>query len=202
MKKPVLLLIISFIALLAVMFILPFFSLPGYSLVTHTTSQLGAQSTPNAWVMNATFILLGASSIIAGWKVLQPYFLVKVFLIAFGMGLVGSGIFHHTPIDETLPADLYNDKIHSAFATITGIAFTILAVGGSFVMDSIFGRYFSLFIGIAAALLSYSMFQYPSYMGLLQRTMLILSFGWMIWFFNVLEKIAPPPSSKGRRSNL
>lgn len=181
-------LVIAFIVLLIVMFVLPYFSLPGYSIISHTTSHLGAQSTPNAWVMNITFILLGTSSIIAGWKPLHSYFLVKVFLIAFGMSLVGSAVFHHTPIDENLPADLFHDKIHSVFATITGIAFTLLAVGGSFIVDAKLERYISLFMGIGATLLSFAMFQYPDYAGVLQRFMLTLSFVWMIWFFKTLEK--------------
>jgi hypothetical membrane protein len=34
----------------------PFFSVPGYSSVRNAISELGAQASPNAWIMNAGFV--------------------------------------------------------------------------------------------------------------------------------------------------
>lgn len=41
----------SYLLMVIVIFILPFFSVEGYLFMKNTTSQLGAQSTPNAWIM-------------------------------------------------------------------------------------------------------------------------------------------------------
>ncbi|UCG92615.1 MAG: DUF998 domain-containing protein [candidate division WOR-3 bacterium] len=59
--------------MLLVIFILPFYSFEEYSIIRNTTSQLGAHAAPNGWVMNLTFVLLGVTSIISGWKYLGRY---------------------------------------------------------------------------------------------------------------------------------
>jgi hypothetical membrane protein len=59
--------------MLAVIFILPFFSVDEYSILKNTTSHLGAQGAPYAWVMNVVFTLLGTAAIVDGWKQLSNY---------------------------------------------------------------------------------------------------------------------------------
>lgn len=52
-------LLYAFLLLLTIMFALPFYSVDTYSIIKNTTSHLGAQSSPNAWIMNISFILVG-----------------------------------------------------------------------------------------------------------------------------------------------
>jgi hypothetical membrane protein len=75
----------AYILMLLVMFILPFFSVDEYSMVKNTTSHLGAQGAPYAWVMNVAFALLGIATIIDGWVRLSKYWLHKVVLTVFGI---------------------------------------------------------------------------------------------------------------------
>jgi hypothetical protein len=42
----------SYFLALLVMFLLPLFNVPEYSIIRNTISELGAQSAPNAWIMN------------------------------------------------------------------------------------------------------------------------------------------------------
>ena len=62
-----------YILMLLVIFILPFFSFEEYSIFKNTTSHLGAQNAPYAWVMNVVFALLGIASIADGWLRLSKY---------------------------------------------------------------------------------------------------------------------------------
>lgn len=55
------------VIMILVVFILPFFSAPGYTIWRNTTSHMGAQGSPHAWVMNLVFILLGISVIAECW---------------------------------------------------------------------------------------------------------------------------------------
>ena len=56
-----------------VMFILPLFSVPGYSIIRNTLSELGAQFAPYAWIMNFIFVSLALGSVIAGWRYFEGF---------------------------------------------------------------------------------------------------------------------------------
>jgi len=60
--------------MLIVLFVLPFYSHPNYSIVKHTSNQLGAQLTVNSWVMNFVFVALGVAVLLAGWQGLKGIF--------------------------------------------------------------------------------------------------------------------------------
>lgn len=86
-------LLYTFLLLLLIMFLLPFYSADTYSIVKNTTSHLGAQSTPNAWIMNLAFILAGISCILEAWLHLRKYWFHKMLLSIFGLSLMFTGIF-------------------------------------------------------------------------------------------------------------
>ena len=172
----------AYVILLAVMFILPFFSAEGYSMLRHTTSQLGAQNTPFAWVMNTTFVLMGAACVLDGWRHLGHYWFQKILLTIFGLGLILTGIFSHAPITAGVPYSLAEDGYHSLFASVVGFSFTILAFSAVFIEDTNRSRVAALAIGIAATLLSMLIFNVSSYAGVWQRLMFITSFAWLLIF--------------------
>ena len=123
-----------FILLCVVMFILPFYSADGYSIIRHTTSQLGAQLTPNAWVMNLMFMAMGLACILEGWLHLKGFWFHKVVISVFGIGLMMTAVFHHAPIDEGLAFNVREDMLHSVFATIVGFSFTLFSVSTAFIV--------------------------------------------------------------------
>lgn len=174
----------AFIILLGVSMILPFFSVEGYRIIENTTSHLGAQQAPFAWVMNGTFIILGLASVIAGWKPLKGFYFQRAVLFVFGISLVGVAIFQHSPIVPDLAYDVLEDHLHSIFANIVGTSFTLFAVSMAFIEKSKRKRLQAVGIAVVASALSIGMFLFPQFGGVLQRGMFFLSFGWLIVVFD------------------
>lgn len=172
----------AYFLMLIVIFALPFFSVEGYSILKNTTSQLGAQKTPNAWVMNAVFVLLGVSSIFAGWDPLKGYWSHRILLMIFGVSLILTAIFHHAPLDQ-VSYDESQDNLHSVFASITGFSFTLLAFSIAFTTPLKKDKILAVCIGIFATLLSFFMFSLPYFAGIWQRLIFIISFTWLIYIF-------------------
>lgn len=175
--------VFAYLLMLVVIFGLPFFSAEGYSILKNTTSELGAQKTPNAWVMNTIFILMGVTSVFAGWKYYHGFWFHRIALLVFGASLVFTAFFHHAPITD-VSFSVPEDEWHSVFASTTGASFTLLAIATGFIRKKTLVRWLPILIGIAATGLSLLMFTLEDYTGLLQRLMFLLSFGWMIYEFN------------------
>ncbi len=166
-----------------VMFLLPFFSASGYSIIQHTTSELGAQNTPNSWIMNITFILLGITSIIEALRIKRYYF-HQFCMFIFGSSLVLAGLYSHAPISSDVIYSKSEDSLHTLFASLTGFSFTIFAFSFAFIAKKRTGKIISLLMGVIAILLSLLMFKYEDYTGLLQRLMFLTCFGWLIYIFS------------------
>ncbi|MBL6447783.1 DUF998 domain-containing protein [Fulvivirga sp. 29W222] len=180
--------VLAYVLLVMVMFLLPAFSASDYSLVQNTTSQLGAQATPNAWIMNITFVALGLSSIVAGWKFLKNYWIQQIILVVFGFSLVMVAIYRHAPIDITVGYDNHQHRIHSLFASITGFSFTVFAFSMAFVFKHMYDRWIAMLVGIFAVLLSILMFSIADFAGIWQRMIFVMSFGWLIYIFSSKRK--------------
>jgi len=178
----------AYIILLFVMFLLPFFSASGYSIVTNTTSQLGAQNTPNSWIMNLTFVLLGLACIWESVNYLKTYWINKTLLIVFGLGLIFTAIFQHAPIDLNLPYDLLKDQLHSFFASLIGFSFTAFSFSATFIESTRKRKIIAFLMGFIASGLSFLMFSLTEYTGIWQRMMFIISFAWIIFFFKRRKK--------------
>jgi hypothetical membrane protein len=175
-----------FIFLVLVMFILPYYSYEGYSIIEHTTSLLGAQNTPNAWVMNLTFILLGIAIFLESLFHLKQYWIPKILLNIFALGLILVGIFQHAPLMENMTYNVVDDNLHSVFASLVGFSFIIFAFTTVFVEKTNFRRILAFLVGISVTILSLLMFNLSDFAGLWQRLMFIIAFSWLIFF---LERI-------------
>ncbi|MFD0863785.1 DUF998 domain-containing protein [Sungkyunkwania multivorans] len=172
--------------MLLVIVVLPFFSVPEYDILKNTTSHLGAQSAPYAWVMNFTFILLGLGAIIDGWRFLGKFWFHKIAILVFGISLMLCAFFQHAPIVK-IPFDPFEDQLHSWFATITGFSFTVFAISMSFILGQRTAKALAVLVGVLVTILSMLMFEVEQYMGIWQRIIFIMSFGWMIYIFNKAE---------------
>jgi hypothetical membrane protein len=49
---------------------------------------LGAQKTPNSLIMNVSFVLMGVTSVVAGWSHYDGFWFQKALLLIFGVSLV------------------------------------------------------------------------------------------------------------------
>ena len=185
-KSNLSLLVVTYLLMIIVVFVLPFFSIEGYSILRNTTSHLGAQNTPNAWLMNAVFILLGVMSLLVGWPYLGKYLFHKIVLSVFAASLIGAAFYHHAPIDPSLPSDLQEDQMHSFFATLTGFSFCLFAVSTAFVSRARNQQLLAVIVAVMAMGLSILMFNpyTQEWKGVWQRIIFISSFAWLIYYFS------------------
>ena len=173
---------VVYIVMLLVMFILPFFSVEEYSIMKNTTSHLGAQGAPYAWVMNAVFVLLGTAAIVDSWKWLSNYWLHKVVLTIFGISLILTAFFQHAPIVSGEVFSDLEDDLHSKFATITGFSFVFFAISAAFIESTKKRKIIAACMGIIAILLSMLIFNVTELAGIWQRLMFIIMFAWLMYF--------------------
>jgi len=171
--------ILIYIIFISVSSLLPLFSFQGYSIMTHTTSHLGAQGSPYAWIMNLTFILLGLTSLRICIKTKIRFH--QVIGSIFSISLILTGVFRHASFIEGYSSNILEDVLHSIFATSTGTSFVLLAFGHGF-MSSHKQRFSGLLIALVATLISLGMMVFPPYMGLFQRIMFYTSFGWIFFY--------------------
>ncbi len=188
-------LLFTSLLLLLVMFVLPFYSVDAYSIVKNTTSHLGAQNAPNAWMMNVTFIIVGISCVLEAWLHLGKFWLHKILLSVFGLGLVLTGIFRHAPIVEGVIFDATADKLHSLFATVVGFSFTFFAISTAFIEKAVKHRAIDISVGVIATILSMFMGTLPAYSGIWQRAIFIISFAWLVLMFERMRLLNVPRES-------
>ena len=188
MKGAIEFLVPPYLILLLVIFILPLYSVESYSILQNTTSHLGAQHAPYAWVMNATFILLGLGSMLSGWPYLKGNGFHKLVLLIFGLSLIGAAIYQHAPILAGVAFDAKEDRMHSVFSSVTGASFTVFAMSATFILRHRTAKISALSTGVLAILLSVLIFTAPEFRGIWQRAMFIIAFGWLIVLFSGQEK--------------
>jgi hypothetical membrane protein len=170
--------LVIFVLFLLVVMILPYFSYEGYSIVSNTTSHLGAQGSPHAWLMNVTFALLGARSM-----QLTSYhnsIAIRLFGLMFGTSLILTGVFSHAPLIVGIEVNEFLDTTHSWFATTTGFSFTLMAIT-SFFTTKTNQRWIALIMVVIAIVLPLSMLLIPSWMGMAQRLMFVSGFLWIFF---------------------
>ncbi|MDG1571148.1 DUF998 domain-containing protein [Robiginitalea sp. M366] len=169
----------AYALMLAVIFILPFYSSENYSILEHTTSELGGQGMPHAWVMNVVFVLLGASSILGSWAYLKSYWIPKLLILVFGLALTGTAFYSHAPTDPAMPFSAWEDQAHSHLAKVTGFAFTCFAMTMAFILKQRQQALLAALVAVWDTVLSATMFEFPMVTGLFQRLIFMVSFGWL-----------------------
>ena len=177
----------AYILVLPGMFILPFFNVPGYSIIGNTLSELGAQSAPHAWIMNFMFIVLALGSVLAGWRYFEGFIFHRIVLAFFGISLMLMAFFNHAPIRPDIQYNLTEEALHAYFSCTAGLSFVILSITTGFILDKQQDRLLALAAGTAFLLLSVLMSEADRSAGIWQRLMFILSFGWMIYNFKTRE---------------
>jgi hypothetical membrane protein len=159
---------------------MPLISFEGYSILSNTTSHLGAQGSPNAWIMNLLFILMGLISIII--VISSKVRVHQIFGSLFGISLTMTGIFRHESLIESYLSNMTYDKLHSLFATLTGFSFVLIAYSHGFMSEKK-QRGIGIFVGIVTTLISISMGVFTNYIGILQRVMFVIAFGWLFFVY-------------------
>ena len=185
-RKILLLAAVCLIGLL-VMFILPLLSVPGYSVIRNTLSELGAQNAPGGWIMNFIFAFLALGSIIGGWEYYEGFLLHRFVLVLFGISLTLMAFFNHAPCNPDLCYNTMEDSLHAYFTCTTGSSFIVLSISTSFILERQNDRLLALAAGMSIIFLSVLMSEAEKAAGVWQRLMFIISFGWMVYNFRARE---------------
>jgi hypothetical membrane protein len=175
--------VLTFILMVCVMFILPVFSGPEYSMVRNTLNDLGAQSSKGAWIMNLIFIMLGFGSVLIGWKYFEGLILHRIILGLFGVSLVLMALFNHAPISHVIRYNRWEDGWNTYFTGTAVISFIILSFATSFIMERQRDRIMSLAVGISVIFLAVLMSEVHQLAGIWQRVQFVVTFGWIIYIF-------------------
>jgi len=180
-KAKINILVIACIMMLLAMFILPLFMGPDHSIIRNTLSDLGAQNSAGAWIINSILVALAFSSVISGWGFYKGFVFHRVILVLFGVSIVLSAFFNHAPVNPEIQYNINEDGWHKYFACITWITFVILAFSTALKVKKQTDRSLALIAGISAVLLSLLSSEAEQTAGIWQRLLFIISFSWLIY---------------------
>lgn len=187
MRMPGNMSLVGIAVILPVIVVMPALTAPGYSIIRHSISELGAQVTPASWLMNLGFWAFGLGVTADAIRRYSDQPIGALAFTIFGLSMILCGLFSHRPIDETLPFSQQEDDLHSVFASLAGTSFVFGAISFAFTQRETWRRLACLAAAILATSLSVAMAQAPDMAGLPQRAIFAISFVWLPLF------LAPGP---------
>jgi len=137
-------------------------------------------------MMNFVFLFLGFSTMFNAQSFRKKPFLA-ILLGIFGLSLALTGTFSHAPLNPAISYSAISDRLHSLFASSTGMAFTLFTVVYAIATRDTHQKRIALGVGITAAALSMLIFSVSDYAGVWQRTMFIISFAWLLYILRSPE---------------
>ncbi|MCU0649488.1 MAG: DUF998 domain-containing protein [Gemmatimonadaceae bacterium] len=154
---------------------------PSYSWVRHSISESAAQGLVGAWVARSGFLLFG-SAVLWLAAALRPRWHRRgsVALGTFGAMMLGTAAYSHRPWLPGVPFDAAEDLLHSATASIMGVAFAtgVVLVGAGRRNASRLDRTVDALALVASMAIPLGMSQWTAYTGLLQRSMFLIAYIW------------------------
>ncbi|HLF75145.1 MAG TPA: DUF998 domain-containing protein [Anaerolineales bacterium] len=105
-----------------------FFAQPGYNWTQNTISELASQGHKYKWIMQAGIVGFGVLITLAvGQALFKTKKIISPLLpIAFyGLAVFLAGIYCEAPIDPSIPYSVTEAKLHSLFATTSGISLSM-----------------------------------------------------------------------------
>lgn len=166
------------------MFLLPVITIPGYRITVNTVSELGALSSPDAWIINVLLAALALGAVFMNWGVYKGFVFQRILLSVFGLTLILSVLINHAPAGKVIQYKAVEDGWHSYFIGTAVLSFIILSVSEAYMCDKKRGKGFSVLAGSLVIILSILMSETKQFAGIWQRLMYLIIFGWMI--FNVI----------------
>jgi hypothetical membrane protein len=186
-KAKIILLEGAYILMLLAMFIIPLFMVPDHSIIRNTLSDLGAQYSAGAWIMNSIFVALAFSSVISGWECFEGFVFHRIILVLFGISLVLSAFFNHAPVNPDIQYNIREYGWHLYFTSTTWITFIILTFSTALMLEKQTDRLLAIITGISAGILLLLASEADRTAGIWQRLLFIISFGWMIYTYKTID---------------
>jgi len=164
-----------------------------YNWKLNTISDLGSQQYKNAWLMRTGFIGFGvllSTGLLLSFLYADQKNYSDLLIVIYALNVFMAGIFSAAPFTHSLMFSVDEDKLHSLFAQIAGIAFSFGILLHSSVYSSpnqkttnfvLFALVimFSILIGLSKkGLIKIGL-------GLLQRGLYLVSFIWLLFRYTL-----------------
>ena len=154
----------------------PWYTVDGYSLVSHVISLLGAQNTTGNSVMVTGFLALGLGIILDG---VRRFSWPALPFMVFGLCMALAGLFAHKPLSPEVDFSKLAHQIHSALATLAGISITVGLLWQAARKTALRPRLIALALAALCLGLPLCMLSFLEFQGLIQRLMYLLIFAWL-----------------------
>lgn len=170
----------AYLLLIAVIWILPFYSFTGYSLVANSVDELGAQNVPRAWIMNITIALQSLATFTLGMQAYKLKSIQLIILSFFSIAFFLTSYFQLAGNETARYLYSYTqDTLHSIFAIVSGFAFCLFCLLLILALKFDKHRVQTSIVIIVILALSYLIFEFPEMVGLFQRILYMIAFGWL-----------------------
>lgn len=130
--------------------------------------------------MRAGFVAYGIGVLSAAVLDRHRRPLVRLALVLFGLGLLGTALWSNAPIVEGVPANMREDWLHSVASGVVGTAFALACAARLFAPDGDRTDALAWSGLVIAVLVPLGMDALPDIRGLLQRGMFVFSFAFLL----------------------
>lgn len=155
-----------------------FFATSNYDWTKNTISDLGSQGYEWKMIMQFGFLAFGIT--LAFGLLLNGLTWRTAPILIYGLCIALTGIFCTKPFFSLDTFSISQSNLHSAFAQIAGITFSIGILTQIFFTTSNNEKYVHLLFFILVVGLSATFGLLKDYQGVVQRTMYLVSFIWLI----------------------
>ena len=159
------------------------FSVP----VSETISEAVSKGKIEAGLINAVIIIAGASSVIGGWRYYEGFVFHRSILAIFGISLALTSIFNQVPANDPVQNNLHADMWHSYFTATASLSFIILTLSTAFISERKSERILAVATAFSVLVLSVVMYKPEATGGIVNRIILVIVYGWMLYTFRNRE---------------
>jgi hypothetical membrane protein len=154
----------------------PWYTVEGYDTTTNLISQLGAQNTPNNFIMVVGFLALGLGIVADG---IRRFSGPAVPFMFFGFFMSLTGLLAHKPLSPDVPFNEMFHQAHGVLATLAGVAITAGLIWDGLRAVTARSRVMAFTLAALCFFLPLCMLYFQGAQGLIQRLMYLLIFAWL-----------------------
>jgi hypothetical protein len=154
-----------------------------YTIIQTTIFELGAQSSPWAFLINTGLTILGCGTVWSGWRFYEGFTFARILLVIFGSSVVLTGICNQAPVLTQEIIVSGENGWHTYFRSTAALSFVLLTMLTAYILDREFQRRLALITGVSFIILTLISSKTSHWEGLAQRVVFIIAFGWLIYNF-------------------